>query len=86
VHVTDTGPGLSPADLAGLFERFQRGSHHRSRPGFGLGLPIAQEIARAHGGRVEAESRPGQGATFTVWLPLAEPVAGGPRPGADAAP
>jgi heavy metal sensor kinase len=77
VHVADTGPGLSSADLAGLFERFQRGSHHRSRPGFGLGLPIAQEIARAHGGRVEAESHPGKGATFTVWLPLAEPAAAG---------
>jgi signal transduction histidine kinase len=72
VRVTDTGPGIPPGDLAGLFERFERGSHHRSRPGFGLGLPIAQEIARAHGGRVEAESRPGGGAAFGVWLPLAE--------------
>jgi two-component system sensor histidine kinase BaeS len=75
VRVADTGPGLSQEDLTGVFERYQRGSHHRSRPGFGLGLPIAQEIARAHGGRIEAASRPGDGATFTVWLPLAEPAA-----------
>lgn len=75
VRVADTGPGVSQEDLTGVFERFQRGGHHRSRPGFGLGLPIAQEIARAHGGRIEVASRPGDGATFTVWLPLAEPAA-----------
>jgi two-component system sensor histidine kinase KdpD len=54
-----------------VFERFERGAGQQGRPGFGLGLPLAREIARAHGGRVEAASKPGAGTTFSVWLPVA---------------
>jgi two-component system OmpR family sensor kinase len=69
--VSDDGPGIPADELPEVFERFERGAGRQGRPGFGLGLPLAREIARAHGGRVEAASKPGQGATFTVRLPVA---------------
>ncbi len=71
--VSDTGPGIDPRDLPHLFERFFRGVVGRNSGigGTGLGLSIAQEIAARHGGHIEiaSEGKPGQGATFTVWLP-----------------
>lgn len=70
VRVADDGPGIAAAELAEIFERFERGSSQQARPGFGLGLPLVREIARAHGGRIEAASEPGKGATFSVWLPI----------------
>ena len=72
VVVTDTGAGLAAADLERIFERFYRvpGQPHRSS-GSGIGLTIARNIARGHGGDVTAASAgPGQGATFTLTLPL----------------
>ena len=75
VIVQDSGTGIPPEDLPRIFERFyqvdksrQRDPNHR---GIGLGLAIAHEIVEAHGGRLSADSAPGQGATFTVWLPAA---------------
>ena len=67
--VTDTGPGISAEDQALIFDRFYRGDKARSSGGTGLGLAIAQWIVTAHGGRVTVESKPGEGATFTVRLP-----------------
>jgi heavy metal sensor kinase len=70
VGVQDTGIGIAPEDLVHIFDRFYRADPSRTRPGgSGLGLAIAQWIAQAHGGRIQAESRPGQGSRFTVWLP-----------------
>ncbi len=69
VRVRDTGPGLAPTEADSTFERFNRGKQSQTRPGFGLGLPIAREIARAHGGDIEIE-RAGPGATFRVTLPI----------------
>jgi len=71
VAVHDTGPGISPEERERVFDRFFRGSLAESGhvPGTGLGLSIAREIVHAHGGRVTVESAPGQGSTFTVWLP-----------------
>lgn len=68
--VSDTGPGVSEEDRTRIFERFARGSAggHRS-DGAGLGLSIVQAIAAAHDGRVELDSTPGHGATFTVVIP-----------------
>jgi len=72
VIVSDTGVGIAPEDLVHIFDRFYRADPSRARSGgFGLGLPIAQWIAQAHGGRIEVESEPGAGSTFTVWLPEA---------------
>ena len=72
--VRDTGPGIAPEHIPRLTERFYRVSASRSREkgGTGLGLAIVKHIVARHRGRLEIESRPGEGSCFTVWLPLAE--------------
>jgi two-component system sensor histidine kinase KdpD len=71
VRIVDQGPGLAANELERVFEPFYRsGSDQRS--GAGLGLAIARGFAAANGGRVWAESRPGQGATFALALPVVE--------------
>mgnify|MGYP001066861041 FL=1 len=69
--VSDTGPGIPPEALPHLFEQFYtaRTSSSTHNIGVGLGLPIAQGIAAAHGGRITVESEVGRGSTFRVWLP-----------------
>ncbi|MHB8718917.1 MAG: sensor histidine kinase [Candidatus Dormibacteria bacterium] len=69
--VHDEGPGISPADLPHVFERFYRGEKTRAREegGSGLGLSIVQGLVRAHGGSVSVASAPGSGTTFSVELP-----------------
>ena len=67
--VRDGGPGIPIEEQARIFERFSRGGHARGEEGAGLGLSIIKAIAEAHGGRVEVESRPGRGATFTIVIP-----------------
>ena len=69
VRVVDRGPGLPDAELERVFEPFYR---RDERSGAGLGLAIARGFATANGGRVWAESRPGQGATFALALPVVE--------------
>ena len=74
VLVQDSGPGIPPEDISLVFDRFYTGdrSRHRGESGSGLGLAIARSIVEGHGGRIWAESIPGQGATFVVALPLAD--------------
>ncbi len=69
--VADRGPGIPPADVERVFERFYRADPARSPAGTGLGLAIAAGIAAGHGGRISAANRPGGGAAITVELPLA---------------
>lgn len=82
--VRDSGPGIPPQEQERVFERFYRADPARRRQdgGAGLGLAIARSLVRAHGGDLRLDSAPGQGATFTVELPLTEAPAG--RPGGDA--
>jgi two-component system phosphate regulon sensor histidine kinase PhoR len=71
IVVSDSGPGIPPADLARVFERFYRVDKSRSRPGgTGLGLAIVRHLVELHGGSVMAENRPEGGARFTVSLPV----------------
>jgi signal transduction histidine kinase len=72
--VADRGVGISAEDQARIFRRFERGASAFGRGGFGLGLWIVREIVTALEGKVEVESTPGEGATFTVVLPLAGPA------------
>ena len=67
--VHDEGPGIAEQDLGRVFERFYKGEASRSSAGVGLGLAIVKHLVRAHGGTATVESRPGEGATFTVRLP-----------------
>jgi two-component system OmpR family sensor kinase len=77
LEIADTGPGLSPEQTERVFERFYRADEARTRhtdraaTGTGLGLAIVAAIVRAHHGSVEVISRPGEGATFRVKVPLA---------------
>lgn len=70
VKVSDSGPGIDPAEQERIFEPFRRSQRGRRFPqGMGLGLTIAKDLVTAHGGRLEVESEPGRGSHFTVWLP-----------------
>ena len=68
IEINDNGPGIAPADQAQVFKPF----FTTKADGTGLGLPAVRRIARAHGGRVELHSEPGQGATFTIRLPFGQ--------------
>ncbi len=72
LEVQDTGIGFAADHAERVFERFYRVDKARSRAvgGTGLGLSIVKHIALAHGGRVSVQSRPGEGSTFTLCLPL----------------
>jgi signal transduction histidine kinase/CheY-like chemotaxis protein len=87
IVVADTGVGMTEETLATLFDRFTQADSSTTRRfgGAGLGLAICRELAELMGGSVAAASRPGQGSTFTVDLPL-ERVGGAPSAAAPAAP
>jgi signal transduction histidine kinase len=69
VIVADTGRGIAPTALPHIFERFYQAENNQQK-GSGLGLSIAQWVARAHGGQITVTSELGKGSTFTLWLPL----------------
>jgi two-component system sensor histidine kinase BaeS len=69
--VSDTGVGIPASELPHVFERFWRGRAAAGTSGSGIGLAIAAELARAHGGTLTADSQPGKGTTLTLRLPRA---------------
>jgi signal transduction histidine kinase len=71
ITVSDEGPGIEPQDLPRVFERYYRGQRHEGE-GLGLGLYIVRKLVEAHGGRIWADSRTGEGTTFSFTLPLAD--------------
>jgi heavy metal sensor kinase len=78
VAVRDTGVGIPREHLDRIFERFHKVDASRTEGGFGLGLSLAREIAKAHGGTIHVESEPGRGSVFRVLLPLEEGDEGSP--------
>jgi two-component system sensor histidine kinase BaeS len=69
LQVTDTGAGIPADELPRIFDRFWRGRDAAHVSGSGIGLAVAAELTRAHGGGLEARSEPGHGAQFTLTLP-----------------
>jgi signal transduction histidine kinase len=67
LHVIDTGPGVQPDRIDGIFLPYVT----TKTGGTGLGLPVARRIAREHGGDVKVHSEPGRGSDFTIELPSA---------------
>jgi signal transduction histidine kinase len=78
VAVADTGEGIATEALPRVFERAYQAAEDGHREGLGLGLAIAREIVLLHGGRIQAESVPGRGSTFSFTLPVATSSAGVP--------
>jgi two-component system sensor histidine kinase BaeS len=77
INVTDNGPGIPPAQMEHIFERFVRGDAGLTQRvgGTGLGLAISKSLVELHGGTIGVDSEVGRGSTFTVRLPLAAPGA-----------
>ena len=81
ISVVDEGIGIAPEDLGRIFTRFERAAPVRNYGGLGLGLYISRYIVDAHGGHIEVSSRPGQGSTFVIDLPLVAALATSPGQG-----
>ena len=69
IAVSDNGVGIDEADIPSIFQIFASTKGSR---GTGLGLPVSQKIIREHGGKIIVTSRPGQGATFLIELPMSK--------------
>ncbi len=81
IVVEDTGPGISEESLPHVFDEFWQASSGigRTHEGLGLGLAVARRFVELMGGRIDAESTPGEGSRFTIWLPAAPLTAPVPR-------
>ena len=77
IEVADTGIGIAEGDLEHVFDRFYRANDRRvaKSTGSGLGLALAREVVRMHGGDITLESTLNEGSTFTMTVPCAAPVA-----------
>jgi signal transduction histidine kinase len=71
LSVSDTGPGIPQEERTRIFHAFVQGDPRleRRHEGLGLGLPLARAFAELHGGRLDVESKPGEGSVFSLWLP-----------------
>jgi len=74
IAVADTGPGISAEDLETIFEEFEQAADGKQAEGTGLGLPLSRKLVELHGGRLWAESAPGEGSTFRFTIPILGPV------------
>lgn len=83
ISVSDTGGGISPADMPRIFDRLYRGDKSRSQRGLGLGLCLVKAITTAHHGAINVQNLPGRGAVFTLTLPQRTPVRPAKTPLAD---
>ena len=74
VSVEDRGMGIDPESQKQIFQKFYRGpgARHSNVSGVGVGLALCRHVVRGHGGRIDIESTPGKGSTFTIYLPVAE--------------
>lgn len=72
INVKDHGIGMTPEQKGRVFERFYRADASGNIPGTGLGMSIVKEIIDIHCGSIEIQTKPGQGTTVTVWLPIVE--------------
>jgi signal transduction histidine kinase len=71
IRVSDTGPGIPTEEQEKVFTPFYRGKQEpKIEHGMGLGLSIARDLAAAHRGRIQLESTPGSGSSFTIWIPI----------------
>jgi two-component system phosphate regulon sensor histidine kinase PhoR len=77
IRISDNGPGIPEADLSHIFERFYRVEKGRSREkgGTGLGLSIVKHIVQLHGGKVDVQSKVGQGVAFILLFPVSTSIA-----------
>jgi two-component system phosphate regulon sensor histidine kinase PhoR len=80
IDVTDRGLGISPGDQSRIFDKFYRVATAENRliTGTGLGLTLVEHVSKAHGGTVTVRSRPGEGSTFSIAIPLSEIDAAAP--------
>jgi signal transduction histidine kinase len=85
IAVRDTGIGISPEDQEKIFEEFYQVGASRTQEGTGLGLALTRRLVELHHGRLDVESEPGAGSTFTVTLPLHQAEIGHEMPAAIAA-
>jgi signal transduction histidine kinase len=74
IQVVDQGIGIPPQEKEKIFEKFYRAASPQNEriPGTGIGLALVSHIVDAHGGRLELESEPGEGSTFSIYIPLEE--------------
>ena len=80
IEVADRGQGMSPSDLAKVFQKFHRGAGTEGVPGTGLGLYVSKALLEAQHARLLAASSPGHGSRFTVVLPRRAPADAGTDP------
>ena len=69
IDVTDTGPGIPEVEQARIFQRFYRSPSVSGEEGVGIGLYLSRQIAAGQGGYLKVTSRPGEGSTFSLFLP-----------------
>ena len=70
IKVSDTGKGITESNQASIFRRFYREEEVHEQPGVGIGLYLAREIVMRQGGYIKVVSKPGEGSSFSVMLPL----------------